>query len=92
MRGLVGRMLSLKDFYIYLFPITALISAATDGTARIFFLPPYTAALGFYPTSVSRVAPDWDLSDALPTELISEIIRGAVTVVVTITKAKIKWR
>ena len=43
-------------FFFYLFPITAPISAATDGAARIFFLPPYTEARGFDPTSVSRVA------------------------------------
>ena len=38
-----------------------------------FFLPPFTAvpapAPGFDPTSASRVAPAWDLSDALTTEL-----------------------
>ena len=45
--------------FLYFLPISALISTSTDGTARIFF----------YPTSVSGVEPDWDLSDALPTEL-----------------------
>ena len=29
---------------------------------------------GFEPTSVSRVAPDWDLSDALLTELQSRVL------------------
>ena len=31
-------------FFLYFFPISALISASTDGTARIIFLPPYDAA------------------------------------------------
>ena len=46
----------------------------SDGVARIFFLTPMPQhkrkdVSGFEPTTVSRVAPDWDLSDALPTAL-----------------------
>ena len=42
----------------------------TDGVARYFSttIPNSYAATGIR-THVSRVAPDWDLSDALPTEL-----------------------
>ena len=56
--------------FLYFLPISALISTSTDGTVRIFFyhLIPRRRP-GFDPTSVSGVEPDWDLSDALPTEL-----------------------
>ena len=37
---------------------------STDGAAMIFFLTPMPR---LEPTSVGKVAPYWDLSDALPT-------------------------
>ena len=39
----------------------------SDGEARIFI--PNSYAMARFEPTVSRVAPDWNLSDALPTEL-----------------------
>ena len=60
-------LLVLDIFLFFLFHSFPILSAffVTDGTTRIyrnnFFLPPHAAVPGLEPTSVSRVAPDWDL-------------------------------
>ena len=64
-----------SKFGFFLFPNWALNSAVLTQLALLginlhqqSFLTPMPRQ-GIEPTSVSRVAPDWDLSDALPTEL-----------------------
>ena len=68
-QGLEG--LELVEFNIFFatFPNSTLISA-TDGAARIsYHLIPRHRESNPRHVESSRVAPDWDISDALPTEL-----------------------
>ena len=53
-------------FFNYFFLVSALVSASI-GFFSYLLIP--RRRPGFDPTSVSGVEPDWDLSDALPTEL-----------------------